>query len=122
MSFPLLLATLWCLSIACLHTFVGSRTVVRPLMASDMAEPAKSTVYYCWHIVTIVLFAMTGFFGVSTLAGASPMPAMIATAGAAAFALWGLVLAPIQGQSIVTKMPQGLLFVVLTALGLWGVW
>jgi hypothetical protein len=42
------------------HTFVGGKFVARPLLA-DRSLPAASKWlnYYCWHITTLLLVAMT---------------------------------------------------------------
>ena len=108
------------LLIACIHTFLGSRTDVAPMLRSDMPEPAKSTLLYCWHLVTIVLFAMAGLFLWGALQPSSAAPAYIALFLNAAFCLWGFVLAFLRRRSPFTELPQGLLFLVLTGAGAWG--
>ena len=59
---------LWAASVSSLatfavHTFIGGVYVARPLLA-DRALPkaAKWLAYYCWHIVTMLLFAMAVVF------------------------------------------------------------
>lgn len=42
-----------------IHTVIGGRLIARPLLAArDLARIPRLTAYYCWHMVTIVLFAM----------------------------------------------------------------
>jgi len=62
---------LWAASVSSLatfavHTFIGGAYVARPLLA-DRALPkaAKWLAYYCWHIVTMLLFAMAVVFGLA---------------------------------------------------------
>jgi hypothetical protein len=45
------------------HTFVGGVRVARPLLADRSLPPASKWLnYYCWHIVTVLLAAMTAAF------------------------------------------------------------
>ena len=117
---PFALAAGWAFMIACLHTVVGSHTDVRPLLASDLREPAKSTVFYCWHIVTLLLVALAAAFAWSAAPGAPPLAAGVATVAAAVLAGWGLACGLLRGRSLIKELPQWLLFAVLGGLGAWG--
>lgn len=108
------------LSIAALHTFVGSRTDVRPLLESNLAEPAKSTLYLCWHLVTIVLFAVAALFAWSAADSRTLLPGVIATTLCGCFALWGSIAALIRRRSMLRELPQGWLFILPTIAGLFG--
>ncbi|MEO1251978.1 MAG: hypothetical protein AAFW81_06515 [Pseudomonadota bacterium] len=118
-ALPEALAAVWMLAVACLHAFVGSRTDVRPFLESDTPEPAKSTVFYCWHIVTLILLAMAGLFAISAIAGGRNDLTWTATSISLAFAILGFFIGAMRRQSLITKMPQGFLFLVSTALGGW---
>lgn len=103
--------------LALLHIVAGGRAVARPLIdARDIADTAKYTNYYCWHLVSIVLVLMSaGFF----LAAVRPDPfdlTLLLTATATAFAAWGIVLPVSVGQTY-RQMPQGWLFVPIALLG-----
>ena len=42
------------------HTFVGGAEIADPLMeTTDLQEIPKLTAYYCWHMVTLLLFSMS---------------------------------------------------------------
>ena len=42
------------------HTFVGGREVARPLLADRSLPPASKWLnYYCWHVTTALLAAVT---------------------------------------------------------------
>ncbi len=42
-----------------IHTVVGGREIAGPLLAAHgLARIPRLTVYYCWHMVTILLLAM----------------------------------------------------------------
>src|SRR6478735_10545487 len=42
-----------------IHTFVGGRLIARPLLAArDLPRVPRLTVYYCWHMVSLLLFGM----------------------------------------------------------------
>jgi hypothetical protein len=48
------------------HTFIGGVFVARPLLADrTLPKAAKWLAYYCWHIVTMLLFAMSVVFGLA---------------------------------------------------------
>lgn len=108
------------LIIACIHTFAGSRTDVAPLLRSDMPEPAKSTLFYCWHLVTIVLFVMTMLFLWGGVAPQETAPVYIALILSAAFSIWGFVITRMRKRSPFIELPQGLMFLLLTGVGGWG--
>lgn len=109
------LSALW----AGVHLVLGGRQVAGPLRAtSDAAlDPmARDTAWLCWHFVTGALILMALLFLGAALGGATGLSA---TALAATFALAGLILPPLMGQSY-RVLPQGWLFVPVAALGLWG--
>lgn len=102
------------------HVFAGGRTVADPLLAAEDLKPVpKFTQYYCWHLVTLTLALMAVGFGIAAIADPGRMLGAFLTAMAAAFAVWGIVLAPIKGQSY-GQMPQGWLFVPVAVAGLIG--
>jgi hypothetical protein len=48
------------------HTFIGGVYVARPLLADQvLPKAAKWLAYFCWHIVTMLLFAMAVVFGLA---------------------------------------------------------
>lgn len=120
MNAYLLSAAALSLIIACIHTFAGSRTDVAPLLRSDMPEPAKSTLFYCWHLVTIVLFVMTMLFLWSGVVPQEKAPVYIALLLSAAFSIWGFAIVKLRARSPFLELPQGLMFLGLTAVGGWG--
>lgn len=122
LNIALLVAAVLCLVIACIHTFVGSRTDVTPLLESGVPEPAKSTLYFCWHLVTIVLFMMTGLFAWSAFDSSELLPAIAATFMSVMFAFLGFLVALIRKCSPFKDLPQGVMFVVLSAIGILGLW
>ncbi|MEM9014492.1 MAG: hypothetical protein AAGB02_05225 [Pseudomonadota bacterium] len=116
-----LIAAFWCFMIGLIHTFAGSKYDVRPLFDSNVPEPAKSTLFYCWHIVTMTLFAMAAAFLWSGLNPETVWPGIVATVAAGLFAVWGLFLSSMRRLSPLTKLPQGVLFLPLAGIGAWGV-
>ena len=105
---------------ALLHTFLGGREIARPLLdASDINDVAKYTNYYCWHLVTIALFAMAVSFAWTSMNPAAQALAVCWTAIATLFALWSIALVVWKEQSIVA-MPQWGLFTAIAVLGLLG--
>lgn len=104
-----------------LHIFVGGPKIARPLLAaSDIRPVSKFTNYYCWHIVSIVLAAMTACFLYVGWTGDGPELAVLMTGFAASFAGWSVALVLWKRQSPLA-MPQWALFTGVTALGLAGI-
>lgn len=105
---------------AAAHTFLGGREVADPLKAvSEMDEMPKWVLYYCWHDVTLVLWAMAGGLLWGAFVPSGLDVAVFVGLLALGFAFWGLLLVPRVGQSY-RVMPQGWLFVpvvVLVAVG-----
>jgi hypothetical protein len=107
-------------AITAVHVFAGGADVARPLLATQgMDQTVKYTVYYCWHLVSISLALMTGGFIASGAFGASTDLAILMTALAAGFAIWGIILPPLAGRSY-KELPQGWLFLPVALCGLGG--
>lgn len=62
LNLPFLIAGILSAIIWAIHTFAGGSAVVRPLLEAKLESTAKYTQYYCWHVVTIVLFVMASAF------------------------------------------------------------
>lgn len=117
LNLPFLIAGILSAIIWAVHTFAGGSAVARPLLEAKLESTAKYTQYYCWHVVTIVLFVMASAFTYSAFRASDLGWVMTLLGGA--FALWGLLLPPFVRQSYL-QLPQGWLFVPVTVLGLWG--
>jgi len=98
------------------HTWLGGVHAARPLLrSSDLRDVPKYTNYYCWHMVTIVLFAMgVGFAWAAYHPGGLDVGWM-AFGLSAAFMAWNILLIIWKQQSFV-EMPQWILFLGITAL------
>jgi len=106
--------------LALVHVFLGGPEVAKPLLQSnDMPDVAKYVNYYCWHLVTITIFAMAiGLIWDSVdpvQTGLAWMWAVIAVL----FTLWSIVLVVWKGQKPF-QMPQWLLFAPVAALAIVG--
>jgi hypothetical protein len=103
------------------HTFVGGRVIAGPLLAAgDLRTVPKVTAYFCWHMVTIVLAAMTVGFG---WAAANPRGAVLAwflVGLAMAFALLNLGLGYLWRLHPLRRLPQWMFFVLIAGLGVAG--
>lgn len=102
------------------HTFVGQKFVVRPLLAAKTFDHiSRYTNYYCWHIVTIVLFSMAGMFFYAATHAESLELAWLATFYALAFVIWSLAM--IMTHKLRFKhFPQWALILPTALLGLIG--
>ena len=106
---------------AALHTVLGGREVAVPLKATNDLDPvAKWVAYYCWHLVTIVLWSMAAAFAWLSCVGFEFGLSLVLLALSGGFALGGLALPKAVGMSY-KAMPQGCLFVPVFLCGLAGI-
>ena len=116
----LLVASLLALGCWGIHTFVGERTVARPLVAAgDLDAVPKWTQFYCWHLVTITLAVMAFGLGYAAFVPSALDVALLIAALATAFGLFGLVLPRRVGRTY-EEMPQGFLLLPIGLLALVG--
>ena len=106
------LSLLW----AFVHLIMGGREVARPLLVADLPPVVIYTSYLCWHYVTGALFLLAVLF---LLAGFGYGTGLSATLLAGVFVGVGVVIPVATGQGF-KLLPQGLLFVPNTALGIAG--
>ena len=104
-----------------IHLFGGGPTVAGPLLRSNMPDVPRYTNYYCWHLVSIVLVAMTIGFYLAARDPAEQTLGIFMTALAAAFTIWSLALVQWKQQSFL-QMPQWILFMPIAACGVAGLW
>jgi hypothetical protein len=102
-----------------LHTFVGGPATAGPLLASSLPPVAKYTNYYCWHLVTIVLLALSTAFGYAALVPSGLDVAVFATVVVGAFSLWSVLLV-LWKHRRPWQLPQWLLFLAIGAAALSG--
>lgn len=119
MNIALALAALLALLTWGIHTFVGGPYIVKPLLKSAMHPVPKYTNYYCWHLVTLVLFAMSVGFGYAAMVPSGLDVAVLLTVLSASFALWSLALVVLSRRKFF-ELPQWSLFVAITAAALVG--
>ena len=114
---PMIVPAVVAFIIACIHTFAGGRELVPPLLSTrDMKTPVMLTHYYCWHIVTLVLFALSAAFLWAALDPGARELAVFATIISTLSGLWGIALVTWKKQRLI-DMPQWPLFAALTGAG-----
>lgn len=105
-----------------IHAILGGREIATPLLAAERLHAVpKFTLYYCWHLVTIVLAALALAFGLVAIGLGSRDLALFATAGAALFCLWGLGMVGLFRLRI-AHFPQWALFAAIAISGAIGLW
>jgi len=112
---------LWTAAVLCgatflLHLIPGSKENVPPLLASDMKPQPKFTNYYCWHLVTITIFAMTVFFALAAHYPAAWELGLAATLIAGAFTLLSFAVIAKSGLKP-WLLPQWLFFAPICVAG-----
>ncbi len=109
-------------SIFLIHVFAGGPSIARPLLAAkDIGTVPKLTNYYCWHLVSIVLFAMGASWVWFLVEPQAIEVAMLATGLSIAFMLWGLVLVAWKRQRSI-EMPQWILFALSSGVSIAALW
>ncbi len=103
-----------------IHTVVGGREIAGPLLAArDLARIPRLTVYYCWHMVTILLLAMALALAWAARHANPPLVALVLLLAVAFTALSLGLLAAYRVSP--WQLPQWSLFLlvaVLSGLGL----
>jgi len=104
------------------HTFLGQIYVVRPLLAVDHLSPASRWLsFYCWHMVTILLIAMSAMFFYAAFALEARALGILFTVLAAAFSLLCVAVA-LKGRVPPLRFPATSLFAAVALAGAWGAW
>lgn len=105
-----------------IHALLGGREIAGPLLAAErLRNVPKYTMYYCWHLVTIILAGQALAFALVASGHASRDLAIFATVGAGLFALWSLGM--IGGFRLrLAHFPQWALFTPMAVFGALGLW
>lgn len=111
----LVAAALAAFSTFLIHTFVGGRLIARPLLAArDLPRVPRLTAYYCWHMVSLLLF---GLAVALAWAARYANPALVVASAALATAFAMLSLGLVAAHRVKPwHMPQWALFLVIAAL------
>ena len=118
----LALAALLAAATTLIHAILGGREIATPLLAAERLHAVpKFTLYYCWHLVTIVLAALALAFGLVAIGLGSRDLALFATVGAALFCLWSLGMVGLFRLRI-AHFPQWVLFAAIAISGTIGLW
>jgi hypothetical protein len=105
-----------------IHAILGGREIATPLLAAERLHAVpKFTLYYCWHLVTIVLAALALAFGLVATGLGSRDLALFATVGAVLFCLWSLGMVGLFRLRI-AHFPQWALFAAIAISGTIGLW
>lgn len=98
-----------------IHTVIGGREIARPLLAArDIGRIPQLTVYFCWHMVTIVLFAMSLALAWAAWRANTPLVVLMT---ALAFAFTALSLGLVVACRVRPwYLPQWSLFAVIAGL------
>ncbi len=104
-----------------IHVFLGGRRIVRPFLRIEIHPLVKWLFYLCFHIVTLVIAAMTGVFAWAAVS-------YLAHPVAAAFGLLAFgcalvcVFVMIRGRIPPQKLIPFWLFLAMSLAALWGMY
>jgi hypothetical protein len=120
MSVPLLVAAAIALVTFFIHTLAGGKEVARPLLQSaELSRVPKLTMYYCWHIVTLLLLALAGALGYAAVFEPSNRPLLVlCLLLAGGCSLWNVALM-LGTRSKLWQLPQWTLFAAIAAPIAW---
>lgn len=105
-----------------IHVVLGGREIAAPLLATERLHAVpKFTMYYCWHLVTMVLAALALAFGLAAIGLGSRDLALFATVGAGLFGLWNLAMVGLFRLRL-SGFPQWALFAPIALCGAIGLW
>lgn len=117
MSVWLVLAGISATFTAFVHTFAGQKFVVNPLLRQEnFDQVSRYTNYYCWHIVTIVLFSMGVLYFLAASDERFFLFAWLATFYATLFVIWNLIMIAMNGLRL-KQFPQWALILPTSILG-----
>lgn len=102
------------------HTFLGGREIVRPLLdAKDIQPVAKYVNYLCWHISTALLAAASAAFAYGAMHTQERVLVM-AFAGLCAIAAIAEIGIIIRFRQSFIEMPQWILLGAMAGLAFFG--
>jgi len=101
------------------HTLVGSRRVVAPLLkARDLTPPSRWLMFLCWHAVSVLLAVLAAGFAWAAWSAQARDIGLMLTALAAALALLTLYVA-VRAGFRPWRLPPFVLFSLMAAAGGW---
>ncbi len=110
-------AALTAFSTFIVHAFVGGVRVARPLLAdTTLPKASKWLNYYCWHIATVLILAMTAAYADAALRPEGAALAVLMTAIATVLSLLSAAVA-LKGGIHPLRFPSTSLFTAVAALG-----
>ena len=105
---------------AAVHLVAGHRDIVRPLLASPLADEPRRTLHGCWHIVTVLLVvsavALLRLAADPGAPGAQALGGFIAVLHLASGALFIAAALAAPGPRRLLQLPQWTLLLPIGAL------
>lgn len=109
---------------AAVHIFAGGRDVARPLLASDLGETLKLTLYACWHLVSVALVLSSLALladGIGAIGPSKPMVGFICVSWLLFGMVFVFVTLGIAKPRGLFRFPQWVLLLPVGVFGLWGI-
>jgi hypothetical protein len=120
MNKALLLASVLATAVTAIHVIAGGNDVAAPLLASQLAEGVRLTLYAVWHMASVLLGASALTLGWAALPGRSApaesavrLVALLWVASGIAFLVVGITQ---PGDGLLLKLPQWLLLIPVGVL------
>ena len=103
-----------------LHVVLGGRENVPPLLGSSVPWGVRMTHYYCWHLVSLTLAMMTAGFAYAAYVPDGWDVGFTMTVLSASFMAWSMALGMWKRPRPWYRLPQWVLFLVVTVAALPG--
>lgn len=101
-----------------IHTFIGGPRVAKPLLANnDLSKASKWLNYFCWHMVTIYTFSMSGAYAYVAIYPERFELIIFLTVLNTSFAILSTAIA-MKGKIHPLRFPSTSLFTILSGLGI----
>ncbi|MDQ3486934.1 MAG: hypothetical protein M3468_04260 [Acidobacteriota bacterium] len=117
----LLSASILAIATTAIHVFAGGNDVATPLLASQLSEEPRLTLYAVWHMATVALGLSALAFFVGAIprysAGSRSMIQFASVLWLAFGAVFIVVAATQPGSGLFLKLPQWVLLVPVGLLG-----
>lgn len=102
------------------HVVFGGRESVGPLLESDVPWVPRMTHYYCWHLVSLTLAAMSLGYGYASLVPGGLDVAYLLTGLSLGFMAWSVLLGFWKRPKPWYALPQWVLFLGITGAAILG--
>lgn len=120
MNYLLLAASAGAIVSFCVHTFIGGRFAVRPLLKASLPKATIWLNYFTWHIVTALLLILSGVFALGAFGRLHQDAVLVCASIAASISILSIAVTLRAGLGV-HRFPASYLLGATAALAFFGV-